>query len=65
MRERINQGIIDDAVKARQLEYTSYGKMKAAEALSCCASVRKNAEEARKNGYMTVRERMKLKESNK
>lgn len=55
-----NESLVQDAIKSKN-SYVSYGKMKAEEyARMFTSDIKHNAAEARRNGYMTVRDRMKL-----
>ena len=55
-----NESLTKDAIKSKN-SYMSYGKMKAQEyAKMFTSDIKHNAAEARRNGYMTVREKMKL-----
>ena len=60
---KTNDDLTNEAVKAKNTGYISYGKMQAEEYAKIFTSgIKEAAAEHRKNGYMTVRERMKLKE---
>ena len=59
-----NHELVEDAVRANKLGYSSYGKMKAQEYASSDSTVKKRAEKARASGYITMRERMQQKEAN-
>lgn len=56
-----NIDLINDAVRSKNSNYTSYGKMRAKEYAKIFTSdIKRNAAEARRNGYTTVREKMRL-----
>lgn len=56
-----NSDLTSDAVRSKNSNYMSYGKMKAKEYAKIFTSdIKQNAAEARRKGYMTVREKMRL-----
>lgn len=64
MSREFSNDLVADAVAARRAGYSSYGKMREAETVKQYHDQIANAAKvARANGYMTIRDRMKLRES--